>query len=203
MEPAALHIYNKSPKSSVYNIRMNTIIGGRFVVPEVVSSHFLLNEGDVVADFGAGSGYFLRALSEAVGPTGKVYACEIQKMLVEKVGELARMQGLKNVHPIWCDLEEKNGIKIQDDELDAAVLINTLFLIENKAASITEMARTLRVGGKFLVIDWTESFGGLGPVANHVIDKETATALFEENGFILDREFPSGDHHYGLAFRKI
>ena len=187
----------------MYNESMNTIIGGRFVVPEVVSSHFLLNEGDTVADFGAGSGYFLRALSSAVGTTGKVYACEIQKSLVEKVGDLARMQGLNNVYPIWCDLEEPRGIKISDNELDAAVLINTLFIIENKEAAVLEMGRTLRSGGKMLVIDWTESFGGLGPQAGHVIDKDSATALFEENGFLLEREFPSGDHHYGLAFRKL
>jgi tRNA A58 N-methylase Trm61 len=116
----------------VYNTGMNAPIGGRFVMPDVVATHFHLREGDSVADFGAGSGFFLRALSTAVGDTGKVYACEIQKALVEKLGELARLQGLGNVYPIWCDLEEPNGIKIGTNELDAAILVNTLFLIEDK-----------------------------------------------------------------------
>jgi hypothetical protein len=53
------------------------------------------------------------------------------------------------------------------------------------------------------VIDWTDSFGGMGPRTADVVDKETATALFETQQFILEREFPAGDHHYGLAFRKI
>lgn len=182
---------------------MNTPIGGRFVMPDVVATHFHLNAGDIVADFGAGSGFFLKALSTAVGETGRVFACEIQKQLVEKLGEQARLQGLSNIHPLWCDLEEENGIKIGTGELDAAILVNTLFIIEDKNTAIKEMARTVRQGGKFFVIDWTESFAGMGPQPGQVITADAATALMEENGFVLDTEFPTGDHHYGLAFRKV
>lgn len=181
---------------------MNTVIGGRFVVPDVVATHFLLREGDKVADYGAGSGFFLKVLSKAVGNEGKLYACEIQKQLVEKLGDTARMQGLGNVHPLWCDLEEPNGIKIASEELDVAVLVNTLFLIEDKVGGVKEMSRPLRRGGKFFVIDWSESFSGLGPSPAQVFTKDAAIALFEENGFVLEREYPAGDHHYGLAFRK-
>lgn len=182
---------------------MNTPIGGRFVIPDVVASHFHLNEGDLVADFGAGSGFFLKVLSKAVGDTGRVYACEIQKQLVEKLGDLARLQGLGNVHPVWCDLEEANGIKIGTGELDAAILVNTFFLIEEKERAINEMARTLRRGGKFFIIDWTESFAGMGPQPQSVVSVAEVTTLCEANGFVLEREFPAGDHHYGLAFRKV
>jgi len=111
---------------------MNTPIGGRFVVPDVVGTHFHLKPGELVADFGAGSGFFLKVLSNAVGDEGKVYACEIQKQLVEKLGEQARVMGLPNIHPLWCDLEEAAGIKIADGELDVALLANTLFLIEDR-----------------------------------------------------------------------
>lgn len=182
---------------------MSTLIGGKFVVPDIVASHFHLREGESVADFGAGSGFFLKTLSVAVGAEGRVYACEIQKQLVEKLGDQARAQGLFNIHPLWCDLEEPNGIKIGTGELDAGILVNTLFLIENKDNAVIEMGRTIRSGGKFFVIDWTESFGGMGPSPESVIDTNTTTALFESNGFILDRDFPAGAHHYGLAFRRI
>jgi SAM-dependent methyltransferase len=182
---------------------MNTPIGGRFVIPDIVATHFHLNQGDIVADFGAGSGFYLKALSKAVGENGRVYACEIQKPLVEKLGELARLQGLGNVHTLWCDLECPNGIKIANAELDAAILVNTLFLLEEKGVAVKEMGRTLRSGGKLFVIDWTESFGGMGPQPNAVVPAPDATALFEANGFVFERDFPTGDHHYGLAFRKI
>lgn len=175
---------------------------GRFVVPEIVATHFHFREGDVVADFGAGSGYFLEAFSKAVGQTGRVYACEIQRELVEKLGNTARAQNLTNVDPLWCDIEEPNGIKIANGVLDAAVLINTLFQVEDKAATLGEAMRTLRSGGKFIVIDWSESFGGLGPQPGQVVHKVDAQMMVEAAGFVLEREFDAGDHHYGLAFKK-
>lgn len=182
---------------------MTIPIGGQFVVPDIVTSHFHLNAGDLVADFGAGSGFFLKPLSKAVGDEGRVFACDIQKGLVEKIGDYIRLQGLGNVHPLWCDLEEPNGIKISTGELDAAILVNTLFLIEQKDTAITEMGRTLRSGGKFFVIDWTDSFGGMGPQPAQVVPPSDTVALCESNGFVFEREYPTGDHHYGLAFRKI
>lgn len=182
---------------------MTTPIGGRFVIPDVVATHFHLKEGDLVADYGAGSGFFLKTLSKAVGGTGRVYACEIQKQLVEKLGDQARLAGLSNIHPLWCDLEELNGIKIGNGELDAAILVNTLFLIEDKTVAIQEMGRTIRSGGKFFVIDWTESFAGMGPQLDAVVSAEEVTTILESNGFVFEREYPAGDHHYGLAFRKV
>ena len=178
------------------------IVTGRFVVPNVVSTHFHLREGDKVADFGAGSGYFVEVLAGLVGESGKVYACEIQRELVEKIGNLARGKGLGNVDPIWCDLEQPGGTKLDAELMDAAILVNTLFQIEDKSTALSEMVRTLRSGGKFFLIDWSESFGGLGPQPGHVVSESDATALCESAGLVLERSFDAGDHHYGLAFRK-
>lgn len=174
-----------------------------FVVPDIVVSHFHLKLDDVVADFGAGSGYFLKALSSRVGTNGRVYACEIQKNLVEKVSEQARALGLSNIYPLWCDLEEPNGIKIKDEALDVGILVNTLFQIEDKQVGIVEMARTIRSGGRLIIIDWTDSAGGMGPTPDHVISMHDVGILCEANGFVLEKEFPAGSHHYGLAFRKV
>jgi ubiquinone/menaquinone biosynthesis C-methylase UbiE len=175
----------------------------RFVVPEVVASHFHIREGDIIADFGAGSGFFLSVLSRSTGETGRVFACEIQKSLVEKLGDQARVLGLGNVHPLWCDLEEINGIKIPSGELDLAILVNTFFQMEDKETAVQEMGRTVRRGGKFFVVDWSESFSGLGPQPNQVITAPETKSLFESNGFIVEGEYDAGEHHYGLAFRKI
>lgn len=183
---------------------MTEISESTFVVPDVVVTHFHLKLGDTIADFGAGSGYFLKALSSRVGGTdGRVYACEIQKNLVEKIGEQARSLGLTNIYPLWCDLEEVNGIKIKDQTLDVGILVNTLFQIEDKQVGITEMARTIRTGGRLIVIDWTDSAEGMGPKPEHVVTAHDAAVLIEANGFVLESEFPAGSHHYGLAFRKI
>lgn len=174
----------------------------RFVDPATVSTHFHIREGDVVADFGAGAGYFIETLAKLVGSSGRVYACEIQKELVERIGTLARSRGLFMVDPLWCDLEAVNGVKIQDGQLDVVIMVNTLFQLEQKEVTLGEAFRTLRSGGKFFIIDWSESFGGLGPQQSDVVTAKSAQALAETVGFVYERVFDAGDHHYGLALRK-
>ena len=173
----------------------------RFVVPDEVVAHMHVREGDVVADFGAGSGYFIPALAEAVGPEGKVYACEIQKQLVETIGEIARDKGYANVDPLWCDLEAIQGTKLVDDTVDVGLLVNTLFQLEDKTTALNELTRVLRPGAKLFVVDWSESWQGLGPTDDHVVREADAKALFESAGFTFERTIASGAHHYGLAFR--
>ena len=173
------------------------------MLPEVVATHFFhLREGDKVADFGAGKGNFAKTLSKLVGPEGTVYAFEIQRGLTEAIGEMARQERLENVEPVWCDFEENCGTKIADEILDAGILVNTLFQIDDKDTAVLEMRRTLRDGGKLFVIDWSESYGGLGPAPEQIVDSDSTKDLFETHGFIFEREFDAGDYHYGLAFRK-
>ena len=125
------------------------------------------------------------------------------KELVEKIGNTARSKGLANIDPLWCDIEEPEGAKIVTGTLDAAILVNTFFQFDKKEAAAVEIARTLKAGGKLFVIDWSESFGGLGPQPGNVVTESETRAIFESNGFIFERNFDAGDHHYGLAFRKV
>jgi len=182
---------------------MNSEGGSRFVKPDVVTSHFHLRPGDRVADFGAGSGYFLRALSTAAGLDGRVYACEIQKNLVETLALVAQTERLPNVEPLWCDLETPKGVRLADNTLDMGVFINTLFQVDDKGVALTEAARVIRPGGKLAIIEWTESFGGLGPRPDHVVDQKAVTSMAEAHGFRLEHDFPAGEHHYGLMFRRV
>lgn len=182
---------------------MSFSLPGKFVVPDVVVTQLHLKEGDKIADFGAGSGFFLKSLSMAVGPAGKVYACEIQKPLVEKLGDFARLQGLANVATLWCDLEEMGGVKLAANQLDAGILVNTLFQLQLKDVALDEMYRVLRPGGVLHIIDWSESFGGAGPRPQDVITEEAAIRLCESRHFVFERSFPAGDHHYGFTVRKI
>jgi len=175
----------------------------RFVKPENAVTHFHLLAGDKVADFGAGPGFFLKALSSAVGIDGRVYACEIQKGLVDKLATLAREKKLSNVEPLWCDIEADGGTKLADGILDVGILVNTLYQLEDRPAALAEIARTIRAGGKLFVIDWYESFGGIGPKSDHVISEDGAKELVEAVGFRFERPFDAGEHHYGLAFRRV
>ncbi|MCF7815577.1 MAG: methyltransferase domain-containing protein [Candidatus Pacebacteria bacterium] len=176
---------------------------GKFIEPTTLCSHFHLREGDSVVDFGAGSGHFIKPLADLVGKSGSVYLCEIQKTLVDALGIKAQELQLSNVHPIWCDLEAVGGTKINDGSLDAGILVNTLFQLEEKNIALSEMARVLRKGGKLFIIDWTDSFGGLGPHQGSVVSESDAKTLAESCGFSFERSFPAGDHHYGIGLRKL
>jgi ubiquinone/menaquinone biosynthesis C-methylase UbiE len=182
---------------------MNPTALGRFVTPATVSSHFHFKPGDAVADFGAGSGFYLPLLAAMVAPDGQVVACEIQKNLVEKLADLVRVQGLSRVTPLWCDLEEPEGCQLRDGMLDGGILVNTLFQLEDKHTALTEIRRVLRTGAVLHIVDWTESWGGLGPAPQHVVPLSAAIELGEAHRFLFEREYPAGDHHYGAAFRAV
>tara|TARA_B100000745_G_scaffold75304_3_gene45546 strand:+ start:675 stop:1238 length:564 start_codon:yes stop_codon:yes gene_type:complete len=175
---------------------------GRFVEPEKVITHFHLREGEIVADYGVGFGYFIPCIVKAVGSEGTVLALDIQKNLLEKVAIDSEKNGWNNVQIHWADIDEEQGIPLQNGEVEVGLLINTLFQLEKKDVALREIFRTLKSGGKLYIIDWTESFGGLGPQVGDVVDSDTAVALAETAGFVLERDFPAGEHHYGLAFRK-
>ena len=178
-------------------------IQGAFMDPRATASHFHLHEGDIVADFGAGTGSYLKILSELVGTSGCVYACEIQKSHVDEMNTFIKKERLSNVRPLWCDLEAVHGTKLGDGVLDAGILVNTLFQIEEKEKALQEIARVMHKGAKLILIDWTDSFGGMGPLATEVFTKEKAQTLLTRSGFEYVRDFPAGDHHYGLAFRRV
>lgn len=175
----------------------------RFVEPNTLVSQFHIMPGDTVADIGAGTGYFMEALANAVGPDGVVYASEIQRALLEKLAETARRRGFTQVRPLWGDVEDFGGTKIPDNAADVLIMVNTLFQIEDMPTAFTEVQRILRDGGKFFVIDWSESFAGLGPQPGQVLTAADATAAAETAGFVYERDFPTGAHHYGLAFRNV
>lgn len=172
-----------------------------FAVPEMIASHFHMRAGDRIADLGAGSGHFTRALSHLVGSTGTVFAVDIQRQLAESITAKARKERLANVESIWGDLEAIGGTKIADASLDAVLLSNTLSMIEDKVTTLKECLRILRRGGKLFIVDWTDSFRGMGPRPDMVLNETEAKKLLESHGFVLERTFPAGTHHYGLSFR--
>ena len=104
---------------------------------------------------------------------------------------------------IWGDIEKPNGTKLLDSSVDLVLLSNILFQIEKKDVLIKEVKRILKPGGRVMVVDWQDSFGGLGPKAEVVVRKDTAMDMFEKSGFHLDREMSAGAHHYGLIYKKM
>jgi len=160
-----------------------------------------LTEGMKVADFGAGSGFYSKAASEKVGYTGKVYAIEVQKDLVKKIEKDIKDWGISNIECIWGDIERRGGTKISDNSIDRVIVSNVLFQVEDKLGLVDEVKRVLKKGGEVLLIDWSESFGGMGPDPLNVVSKDTALEFFKKRGFEFVKNISTSPHHYGIIFR--
>jgi ubiquinone/menaquinone biosynthesis C-methylase UbiE len=86
--------------------------------------------------------------------------------------------------------------------VDVVVIANTLFALDDKAGAAKEAMRILKKKGRVLLVEWADSFAGMGPHRDHVVPKEASTKIFVDVGFALEREIDAGSHHYGLVFRK-
>ncbi len=173
-----------------------------FSHPETNVATWNLPLGSSVADLGSGSGHHVLALAAAVGEKGKVYAVDVQKDLLTKLKNQANEKGYHTVEVLWGDIEKIGGSKIADGILDGVLLSNIVFQVTERETLVREAVRILKQGGSICVIDWQDSFGGLGPQPSHIISKENITALLQQAGCVMDREFTPGEHHYGLIFKK-
>lgn len=172
-----------------------------FTNPEQNILRLGLTEGMRVADFGAGTGFYSKAASPRVGYTGKVYAIEVQKDLVKKLEHDIKTWGLSNIECVWGDIERRGGTKIADHSMDAVIVSNVLFQVEDKVGLVDEVRRVLKKDGKVLLIDWSASFGGMGPKEEHVVNSDKAKELFERKGFKLEEGISTSPNHYGIIFR--
>ena len=162
-----------------------------------------IQAGQEIADIGSGSGFYTIAAAKALISTGRVYSIDVQKDLLTKVKNQATREGLYNVEVIWGDIEKLGGTKLRDYSIDLAFLCNVLFQLEDKSNIVKEIKRILKSTGRVLVVDWTDSFGGIGPKPDAVVKKDTVMDMFEKEGFHLDREISAGAHHYGLIYKKL
>lgn len=162
-----------------------------------------IQAGMEIVDLGAGSGFYTIAASKALISTGTVYAVDAQKDLLTKLKNNASKEGLYNVEVVWGDIEKVGGTHLREGSMDFALLCNVLFQTEDKKGVIQEVKRILKPNGRILIVDWMDSFGGIGPRQADVVQRNKALEMFEEGGFHLDREIRAGAHHYGMILKKL
>ncbi|MBI4135593.1 methyltransferase domain-containing protein [Candidatus Uhrbacteria bacterium] len=180
--------------------RSSKIVHARFAHPAHNVVALGIQPGMKIADFGSGSGAYVLSIAEALCGSGHVYAVDIQRDLLRRTRNESQNRGFRNVEIVWGDLERMGGSKIADGALDMVLISNLLFQVMDKNVVIAEALRVLRPQGRVAIIDWSDSFGGTGPIEQDVVSKETALALAAKAGLELVKEFSAGAHHYGLIF---
>jgi ubiquinone/menaquinone biosynthesis C-methylase UbiE len=158
-----------------------------------------LIEDDIVADLGAGTGYYSVAAGAMV-PKGKVYAVEINKDYLTAIKNKVRDAHLSNVEIIWGNIEKLGGTKIKDGIVEVVIASNVLFQVEDKEKFIEEIRRILKPKGRVLLIDWLAESSGVS--TQMAMPKNKARELFEKKDFTWERDINAGAHHYGMILVK-
>jgi len=127
-----------------------------------------IKEGFHVLDYGCGPGSYVRAVSEIVGESGKVYALDIEPLAVERVKRISEKHSLKNVETILSD--RKTGVP--DESIDVALLYDTFHDLGDPNGVLEELNRVLKADGVL-------SFSDHHMKESEIISKVTDRKLFK------------------------
>ncbi len=181
---------------------MDRLLGSerkRWQDPEAVIAGLGLRPGMVVADVGAGPGFFTLPLAEATGPAGKVLAVDVEAAMLERLQERAAAAGLHNIETV---LSAEDSLPLSASTVDAALMVNVLHEMEGRATLLRQILAALRQGAPLAVVEWNKDRTDVGPPAEVRLSSTEVTALLEKAGYEQVTEFPVGPYHYGLRALK-
>lgn len=141
--------------------------------PDDVVSHMAIAPGMTVADVGAGTGYFLGRLSEAVGPSGHVLAIDVEESLIEHITKRADENAWQNVEARVVPLDDPS---LEPGSVDRILIVNTWHHIADRIEYAAKLAAALRTDGELHVVDF-DLTSERGPSRDH---KLTPEAVIEE-----------------------
>ena len=141
--------------------------------------------GSTVADIGAGTGYFNRYLSAAVGPEGHVIAVDIEPALVAHMAERAAAEGTPNVEP---RLGQPSDPGLTAGEVYRVLLVNTYHHIDDRVAYFTRLREAVKPGGWLFVVDFLPGDLPIGPPPEHRVSYQQVTAELHEAGWQVAKE---------------
>ena len=176
---------------------------------EVFLKDIGIKKGDVILDFGCGDGPYTIPAAKVVSKEGKVYAMDKDMESINKLMEIAKTKGLKNVIPLHTKSEELE-INLESESIDAVLLYDVLHYMENleRKKMYEEIYRILKTGGLLSV--YPKHHKSDEPLWN-LSDMELDDVIGEINSrhFYLQRKFYKKllhNYHYNrgyiLNFRK-
>lgn len=166
-----------------------------------------LQPGDTAADVGAGDGRYSVVLARGVGPSGRVYATEVDRAEIEKISSLAREEGLGNLTTL-VGSQADTGLPAGCCD---AILVRLVYHhFTDTAAMRRSLWNALRAGGRIAVIDvppqkdW-RPLAGVPERGGHGIEAAEVIREMTSSGFELlsrDDDWPAEDDAYLVVFRR-
>jgi len=170
--------------------------------PDKVIEALNLQPGMVVADVGAGSGYFTRRFAKAVGENGKVHAIDVeQKMLDYNKQELEKL-GIAN-RAIFI-LAKPDNPSLSENSVDLVFLCNAYHHVEHHVDYWAKIKSALKSNGRVVIVDFyhDERSGKLGFSKHHLVPRERVIVNMEKAGLALSKEHAFLSRQYFLEFVK-
>lgn len=167
-------------------------------ISEVVAA-LRLQYGLTVADIGAGSGLLTVPVAQAVGPTGRVYAVEIDKGFFPEILKRAKAAGVANVQVVLGQFTDP-ALPVKD--IDLALFHDVMHHVQARAEYVKALAAYLAPGGRVAVIDYE---GGQGPHAKEPelqVAREPLTAMMKNAGLVQVEEIKLFQDKYFLVFGR-
>jgi ubiquinone/menaquinone biosynthesis C-methylase UbiE len=154
-------------------------------------------DGSRVADIGAGGGWFTLRLARQVGPNGRVFAEDIQPLMIESIKRRITREGLKNVEPILGTAEDP----MLPGNLQAVLMCDVYPQLKNPVALLTKVRAALAPNGLVGIVDFkTDGAGGPGPPLGDRIEPDAIIRDARAAGLELRSRETFLKYQYFLVF---
>lgn len=167
--------------------------------PDQIMDAMGIADASVVADIGAGSGWFTVRLARRVGPQGLVYAEDVQQAMLTAISRRVGREGLNNVRTV---LGLKNDPRLPAASLDAVLVVDAYQEIEDRVSILTNLAKALKPQGKLGIIDFRLDGTGPGPDSDERISPDVVVKDAKVAGLRLLRQETFLPYQYFLIFGK-
>ena len=159
----------------------------------------MANDSRPLSPFGAGSGYFTFRLADAVGPTGKVYAVDIDEEMNADLAKRVPDKGYKNIEVV---LARPNNPSLSDNSIDLIFTSNTYHHLEDRVTYFANLQQDLLPDGRIAIIDFTGE-GWFQQLFGHYTPSDIIQRELKEAGYTLEVNLEFLPTQVFLIFVKI
>jgi ubiquinone/menaquinone biosynthesis C-methylase UbiE len=147
-------------------------------------------EGNWIADVGAGGGFFSFRLSSRVGPLGRVLAQDIDERVLRQLHQTAQAEGFENIDTI---LGAPDDPRLPAGQLDGVLIVNAYHEMDEYRAMLAGIRQALRPGGRLVILDMPPRDATRSrrrQTAQHDIAIDIVAADLAEAGFEVIEQIP-------------
>lgn len=166
-------------------------------LPGAAIDKFGLKPGMVVADVGAGVGYFTIRLAQRVGPAGRVFAVDVQPEMLTILRDRAKKSGVKNIFPI---LGSESDPRLPPDSCDFILMVDVYHELSQPQKMLRKLRQALRKDGRLVLLEYRKEDPHIPIRADHKMTVEEAKAELEAEGFTLQQTLPDLPRQHILIF---